>query len=93
MAPAPPVKRPRHVARGGGRHERRVVLHNLGSDGLTRPLAPGITARIFPGVNALLSVVTLERIRNRPCTRNPTNSGACAWKARGSGSRTVSSIP
>jgi hypothetical protein len=68
-------------------------FHNLGSGGLTRPLAPGITARIFPGVNAMLSVVTLEPHSESPVHSHPNEQWASAWKARGSGSRTVSSIP
>ena len=35
-------------------------FHNLGSGGIVRQLAAGVTARVFPGVNARLSVVTLE---------------------------------
>src|SRR3989441_12037631 len=36
------------------------MFHNLREGGIVRQLAPGISARIFPGVNAMLSVVTLE---------------------------------
>lgn len=35
-------------------------FHKLGEGGIVRELAPGVTARIFPGVNVMLSVVTLE---------------------------------
>lgn len=35
-------------------------FHNLGTGGILRELAPGVSARVFPGVNAMLSVVTLE---------------------------------
>jgi len=34
-------------------------FHHLDDGGLLRQLAPGIVARIFPGVHAMLSVVTL----------------------------------
>jgi quercetin dioxygenase-like cupin family protein len=35
-------------------------FHNLREGGIERELAPGVNARIFPGVNAMLSVVTLD---------------------------------
>lgn len=35
-------------------------FHNLHEGGIVRQLAAGVTARIFPGVNAMLSVVTIE---------------------------------
>jgi quercetin dioxygenase-like cupin family protein len=35
-------------------------FHNLGQGGIERELAPGVRARVFPGVHAMLSVVTLE---------------------------------
>jgi quercetin dioxygenase-like cupin family protein len=35
-------------------------FHNLREGGIVRQLAAGVTARVFPGVNAMLSVVTLE---------------------------------
>src|SRR4030095_9931416 len=36
------------------------TFHNLREGGIVRQLAAGVTARVFPGVNAMLSVVTLE---------------------------------
>ena len=35
-------------------------FHNLNEGGILRELASGVTARVFPGVHAMLSVVTLE---------------------------------
>ena len=35
-------------------------FHNLKTGGIERQLAPGVNARVFPGVHAMLSVVTLE---------------------------------
>ena len=35
-------------------------FHTLTAGGILRELAPGITARVFPGAHAMLSVVTLE---------------------------------
>lgn len=35
-------------------------FHNLREGGIARELAPDVHARGFPGVNAMLSVVTLE---------------------------------
>ncbi|MBI4635244.1 MAG: hypothetical protein HY727_02740 [Candidatus Rokubacteria bacterium] len=37
-----------------------TCFHNLWTGGIERELAPGVRARIFPGVNAMLSVVTIE---------------------------------
>ena len=37
-----------------------TCFHNLNEGGILRELAAGVTARVFPGVNAMLSVVTLE---------------------------------
>jgi quercetin dioxygenase-like cupin family protein len=51
---------------GNAEAERRVSMsdascfHNLHEGGILRELASGVTARVFPGVNAMLSVVTLE---------------------------------
>ncbi len=41
-------------------------VHNLHDGGILRQLAPGITARIFPGINAMLSVVTVEPHSSSP---------------------------
>jgi quercetin dioxygenase-like cupin family protein len=38
----------------------RSCFHNLREGGIVRQIAAGITARIFPGVNVMLSVVTIE---------------------------------
>src|SRR5438477_488353 len=35
-------------------------FHHLKTGGIERQLAPGVSARVFPGVHAMLSVVTLE---------------------------------
>jgi quercetin dioxygenase-like cupin family protein len=54
------------VVAGNAKIERRAAMsdascfHNLHEGGILRELAPGISARVFPGVNAMLSVVTLE---------------------------------
>src|SRR5690349_1739258 len=60
------------IVRGNGngeatrthRKERIMIdascFHNLKSGGIERQLAPGVNARVFPGVHAMLSVVTLE---------------------------------
>src|SRR5207244_2375947 len=46
--------------------------------GIVRQLAPGITARIFPGVNAMLSVVTLEPHSVSPVHSHPNEQwGVC----------------
>ena len=46
-------------------------FHNLRDGGIVRQLAPGVTARVFPGVHAMLSVVTLE-----PHSTSPVHSHA-----------------
>jgi quercetin dioxygenase-like cupin family protein len=46
-------------------------FHNLREGGIVRQLAAGVTARVFPGVNAMLSVVTLE-----PHSVSPVHSHA-----------------
>jgi quercetin dioxygenase-like cupin family protein len=46
-------------------------FHNLKEGGILRELAAGITARIFPGVNVMLSVVTIE-----PRSVSPVHSHA-----------------
>ena len=40
--------------------DQSSCFHRLSEGGIVRQLAPGVTARIFPGVNVMLSVVTLE---------------------------------
>jgi quercetin dioxygenase-like cupin family protein len=53
-------------------------FHNVGSGGITRELAPGITARIFPGVHAMLSIVTLEPNSVSPVHSHPNEQwGFC----------------
>ena len=58
-------------------------LHNLREGGIVRQLAPGITARIFPGVNVMLSVVTIEPHASSPVHSHPNEQwGVClegAW--------------
>ncbi len=44
-------------------------FHTLHEGGIPRQLAAGITARIFPGVHVMLSVVTIE-----PHSVSPTHS-------------------
>jgi quercetin dioxygenase-like cupin family protein len=46
-------------------------FHNLHEGGIVRELAKGVMARVFPGVNAMLSVVTLE-----PGSVSPVHSHA-----------------
>ena len=54
------------------------MFHNLREGGIVRQLAPGITARIFPGVNAMLSVVTLEPHAVSPVHSHPNEQwGVC----------------
>ena len=53
-------------------------FHNLREGGILRELAPGITARIFPGENAMLSVVTLEPGSISPVHSHPNEQwGVC----------------
>lgn len=55
-----------------------ACFHNLREGGIVRPLAPGVTARIFPGVNAMLSVVTLEPYSSSPVHSHPNEQwGLC----------------
>src|SRR5438876_9102227 len=54
------------------------MFHNLREGGIVRQLAPGITARKFPGVNAMLSVVTLEPHSVSPVHAHPNEQwGVC----------------
>lgn len=53
-------------------------FHKLGSGGIVRELAPGITARIFPGENVMLSVVTIEPGAVSPVHTHPNEQwGVC----------------
>jgi quercetin dioxygenase-like cupin family protein len=53
-------------------------FHNLWRGGIARELAPGVTARVFPGVNAMLSVVTLEPRSVSPVHAHPQEQwGVC----------------
>jgi quercetin dioxygenase-like cupin family protein len=53
-------------------------FHNLRERGIVRRLAPGITARIFPGVNVMLSVVTIEPHSSSPVHSHPNEQwGVC----------------
>jgi quercetin dioxygenase-like cupin family protein len=53
-------------------------FHNLRRGGLVRELAQGITARIFPGINVMLSVVTLGPHAVSPVHSHPNEQwGVC----------------
>lgn len=53
-------------------------FHNLREGGIVRQLAPGIAARIFPGVNVMLSVVTIEPHSFSPMHSHPNEQwGVC----------------
>ncbi|MGH7324849.1 MAG: cupin domain-containing protein [Candidatus Rokuibacteriota bacterium] len=53
-------------------------FHNLWTGGIVRELAPGLSARVFPGVNAMLSVVTLEPHAVSPIHSHPQEQwGVC----------------
>jgi quercetin dioxygenase-like cupin family protein len=55
-----------------------ACFHNLRTGGIVRELAPGVTARVFPGVNAMLSVVTLEPGSTSPVHSHPNEQwGVC----------------
>ena len=47
------------------------TFHNVRTGGIERELASGLNARIFPGVNVMLSVVTIE-----PHSSSPVHSHA-----------------
>jgi unsaturated pyranuronate lyase len=53
-------------------------FHNLREGGIERELAPGVRARVFPGVHAMLSVVTLEPHAVSPVHSHPQEQwGVC----------------
>ena len=53
-------------------------FHNLRRGGIPRQLAPGIAARIFPGFNVMLSVVTMEPHASSPVHSHPNEQwGVC----------------
>jgi len=53
-------------------------FHNLREGGILRQLAPGIAARIFPGVHVMLSVVTIEPHSTSPEHSHPNEQwGVC----------------
>jgi quercetin dioxygenase-like cupin family protein len=53
-------------------------FHNLREGGVVRQLASGITARIFPGVNVMVSVVTIEPHSSSPIHSHPNEQlGVC----------------
>ncbi len=55
-----------------------ACFHNLHAGGIERQLAAGVLARIFPGVNAMLSVVTLEPHAVSPVHSHPNEQwGVC----------------
>ncbi len=54
------------------------MFHNLREGGIVRQLAPGVAARIFPGVHAMLSVVTIEPHSGSPVHSHPNEQwGVC----------------
>jgi quercetin dioxygenase-like cupin family protein len=58
--------------------EASSCFHNLREGGIVRQLAPGIAARIFPGVNVMLSVVTNEPHSVSPMHSHPHEQwGVC----------------
>ena len=53
-------------------------FHNLKTGGIERQLAPGVSARVFPGVHAMLSVVTLDPGAVSPVHAHPNEQwGVC----------------
>lgn len=53
-------------------------IHNLREGGILRQLAPGMVARIFPGVHVMLSVVTIEPHSTSPIHSHPNEQwGVC----------------
>ena len=55
-----------------------TCFHNLKEGGIERELAPGVRARVFPGENAMLSVVTLEPHSVSPVHAHPQEQwGVC----------------
>ncbi len=53
-------------------------FHKLGEGGIERELAPGVRARVFPGVHAMLSMVTLESHSVSPVHSHPEEQwGVC----------------
>ena len=53
-------------------------FHNIHAGGILRALAPGLTARVFPGVHAMLSVVTIEPHSVSPVHSHPNEQwGVC----------------
>lgn len=53
-------------------------FHRLHEGGILRELAPGITARVFPGVNVMLSVVRMEPHSESPVHTHPNEQwGVC----------------
>ncbi|MGH7279850.1 MAG: cupin domain-containing protein [Candidatus Rokuibacteriota bacterium] len=53
-------------------------FHTLHEGGILRALAPGLTARVFPGEHAMLSVVTIEPGSVSPVHSHPNEQwGVC----------------
>ncbi|MBI2205322.1 MAG: cupin domain-containing protein [Candidatus Rokubacteria bacterium] len=53
-------------------------FHRLREGGIERELAPGVRARVFPGVHAMLSVVTIEPHSTSPVHSHPQEQwGVC----------------
>jgi quercetin dioxygenase-like cupin family protein len=53
-------------------------FHNIREGGIVRSLAPGLTARVFPGEHAMLSVVTIEPNSVSPVHSHPNEQwGVC----------------
>ncbi len=65
------------------------TFHNLLEGGIVRELAPGLTARVFPGVHAMLSVVTIEPHSVSPVHSHPQEQWGVS-AGRGLGAAAVS---
>jgi quercetin dioxygenase-like cupin family protein len=77
------ARRPGDAAERGRRggasvSDETTCFHNLKAGGILRELAPGLMARIFPGVNVMLSVVTIEPGSVSPVHAHPNEQwGVC----------------
>lgn len=63
---------------GASVSDDKACFHNLKTGGILRELAPGLVARIFPGVNVMLSVVSIEPGSVSPVHAHPNEQwGVC----------------